>query len=191
MLLHKLENIGQQVDVVRRRLENTADLNDDITALNSMSYNALSELGERYQRLGDSLNARRNLQEAIQPALELPIEARRMYVLDQLSFYERFVSEMMTFLTGSDYGRCISFSLSVEELLFFLRLVLEEQVMDAGALKPIFLFLSRHARTSGSDTLSYESLRKKYSAVGEGAKKRVAALMANLTDRAAHHARHD
>ncbi|PPK99500.1 hypothetical protein [Parapedobacter indicus] len=187
MVFSKLEQLSLQVEGgvglagdVQNFLEQLQHINGGISEM-------LEAVVARQQEFENRLAIRRQLQEVFGSGNEMPAGARRMYVEDQLAFYRQLIGEMLAFFTGSEHGRCVSFSLTVEELLFFIRLLLEEKVMDAGALKPIFLFLSRHARTAGSGTLSYESLRKKYSGVQLGAKRRVGELLLRLVQRAERH----
>ena len=163
------------------------DFAEELQRVNGAISAVLAAVVARQQEFENRLTLRKQLQEVFGAESDMSAGARRMYVEDQLAFYRQLIGEMLTFFTGSEHGRCVSFSLTVEELLFFIRLLLEEKVMDAGALKPIFLFLSRHARTVGSGTLSYESLRKKYSGVQIGAKRRVGELLSSLAQRVEQH----
>jgi len=185
MLVNKLEQLALQLDSVADNPERRITVLQQVPTINSTVDDVLRTVEARHAQFSDRLLARQQLQAAIGADIDMPAAAKEMLATDQLAFYAELLGDMLYFFTGSERGRCVAFNLTVEELLFFVRLLLEEKVMDVETLKAVFLFLSRHARTSGSETLSYESLRKKYSNVGQNAKERVAALVERLARRAA------
>jgi len=187
MLFNKLEQLMVQLDGLVADPDKALTILQRADQVNAEVAAALEAIEQSRTRFQERLFARRQLQEAIGMDARMPHAARRMLAADQLAFYTELLRDMLLFFTGSERGRCVSFNLTVEELLFFIRLLLEEKVMDVETLKSVFLFLSRHARTTGSESLSYESLRKKYSGVGNNAKNKVEALLARLGARAAHH----
>lgn len=187
MLLSKLEQLALRAARLADCPGDAGDLRDISEQLNEGLQALMLDMANQQQRFAERLSTRIQLQAAIGFGEGAPSSARKMHAADQQAFYNQLLGEMLQFITGSDQGRCVSFELSVEELLFFIRLLLEEKIMDVGALKFIFLFLSRHARTPGSEMLSYESLRKKYSGVQLGAKRRVGELLANLMRRVERH----
>ncbi len=187
MIFNKLEYLSLQIDNAIGMSNKEVGSALQLQLMNDTISEVLDAVSTQQRQFESRLATRRQLQAVLAPEHDMPSEAKQMYVEDQLAFYRQLIGEMLTFFTGSEQGRCVSFSLTVEELLFFIRLLLEEKVMEAGALKPIFLFLSKHARTVGSDALSYESLRKKYSGVQAGAKRRVSELLSSLAKRAAGH----
>ncbi|WP_257667198.1 hypothetical protein [Parapedobacter tibetensis] len=154
-----------------------------MSTLNQRIRSLLEQIGQKQSVMIDRLDTREMLQNALKPMAGMPPQAWQMYANDQLAFYQDLVADMMAFFTGNDQGRCVAFALTVEELLFMIRLLLDEHIMDTRALKPIFLFLSRYASTSGSATLSYESLRKKYSRTGPAAHSKVRDTLLNMIGR--------
>lgn len=191
MILSRLEQLVQYAERLADSQGNVDDLRTSSAQLNEQLEAMMREMASQHEQFAERLSTRVQLQAAIGFKEDAPSDVRRMYAADQQAFYSQLLGEMLQFFTGSNQGRCVSFGLSVEELLFFIRLLLEERVMDVGTLKGIFLFLSRHARTPGSDMLSYESLRKKYSSVQMGAKRRVGELLTYLAQRAEHHITND
>src|SRR5690606_10377475 len=92
--------------------------------LNERLETLMQELANRQQQLAARLSARKQLQTAIGFDKDMSLGARKMFAADQQAFYQQLLGEMFQFFTGSDQGRCMSLSLSVEELLFFVRLLL-------------------------------------------------------------------
>lgn len=184
MILNSLEQLAADVDRLADGAGAAADIGSRAERLNDGLEETLEAIAARHRQIAERLALRRQLQAAVGFDKEMPTGVRQMLATDQQAFYRQLLGEMLQFFTGSEQGRCVSFGISVEELLFFIRLLLDEKVMDVGALKSIFLFLSRHAQTPGSEALSYESLRKKYSSVGRAPRERVQRLLVRLADRA-------
>lgn len=144
----------------------------------------LEDIHQAHSQYEEKTRTRKAMQQWMKPTEDTPPAAVGMYLNDQFGFYRDLIEDMMAVFTGSERTRCVSFALSVDELLFMIRILLDEQLMGTKALKPIFLFLSRYARTTGSDTLSYESLRKKYSRSNPSARRNVRQMLAHMMARA-------
>src|SRR5690606_22092211 len=149
MILSRLEQLVQYAERLADSQGNVDDLRTSSAQLNEQLEAMMREMASQHEQFAERLSTRVQLQAAIGFKEDAPSDVRRMYAADQQAFYSQLLGEMLQFFTGSNQGRCVSFGLSVEELLFFIRLLLEERVMDVGTLKGIFLFLSRHARTPG------------------------------------------
>lgn len=176
-LYQSLENPMQHAGDCPASLKILEDINSELQSL-------LDDIRQAHGHYAESLSTRRAMQHWLAPDREAPSAAIAMYLNDQFDFYREIVADMMAAFTGSERNRCVSFALSVDELLFMIRLLLEEQLMETQALKPIFLFLSRYARTIGTASLSYESLRKKYSRTNPAARQHVGRILAKLASRA-------
>lgn len=176
-LYQSLENPRQHAHDLPSSLQILEDINSELQAL-------LDDICQAHSQYADSIHTRRAMQHWLAPAQDAPPAAIAMYLGDQFDFYRGIIEEMMAAFTGSERARCVSFALSVDELLFVIRLLLEERLMETKALKPVFLFLSRYARTAGSASLSYESLRKKYSRSSPAARQHVGRILAQLVTKA-------
>ncbi len=183
MLFNRLDYLYQRIEDPLKQAIDVPTCLHILDEINAEIQEVLDNIRTTHQRYHEKTVARQAMQQWLKPSEGVPDEAIRMYLSDQIDFYQELVADMMAFFTGSERRRCVAFALSVEELLFMIRLLLEEKLMETNALKPIFLFLSRYASTTGSATLSYESLRKKYSGINPTAKRNVKRLLANMMGR--------
>ena len=129
MIFSKLEYILLQIDNTAASRDGVVDSAQQLQRMNEMIGDVLDMVKTRQRLFETRLDARRQLQAVFGPEHDMPDEAKGMYMEDQLVFYRQLLAEILTFFTGSGQGRCVSFSLTVEELLFFIRLLLEEKVM--------------------------------------------------------------
>lgn len=118
-----------------------------------------------YKRMGE-----------IEPAIKLEIWR------EQRDFYPELIHEIQQYM-GEDEHSKVTFSLTVAELLFLLRLFIESGIIQTDTLRPILEYLSEYTQTRKGHKLSFASLQKKYSRAEPATKQRVKRLLQGLATR--------
>ncbi|SEK53536.1 hypothetical protein [Parapedobacter koreensis] len=154
-----------------------------------LSFNAqvqalLEDLDGQQQRCRQQLMARAALHDMVGQAAFPSVGAAGMYHEDQRQWYRHFLGDLQQYISGGVEGRCLRVSITVVEVLFLLRLFVEEGVIEVRQLKPVFKTLSRYMATPHQERLSYESIRKKYSIAPGEARVKVRRLLERLLNRA-------
>ncbi|MBK1439700.1 hypothetical protein JHJ32_06875 [Parapedobacter sp. ISTM3] len=154
-----------------------------------LSFNAqvqalLDDWDGQQQRCRQQLIARAALHGMVGQAEFPSAGAAGMYHEDQRQWYRHFLGELQQYVIGGAEERCLRVSVTVVEVLFLLRLFVEEGVIEVRQLKPVFKALSRYMATPHQERLSYESIRKKYSTAPGEARVKVSRLLERLLNRA-------
>lgn len=129
------------------------------------------------QQLFQEITIRADMQEAIDISL-LKSEAYEAFFKDQLQFYRQWLNQFDQLLTHAS-GKC-TMGLTSRQVLLFLRLARDMELLSEKQLKPYFYFLSANFRTTYQESLSYESIRKKYSQLDERTLKDVEHLLEKM-----------
>jgi len=128
------------------------------------------------------MDARVELQQRILSALPETDEIAGLWWEEQRKFYADMVERMDGYL-AYDESASVTFALTALEALYFLRILIEEGVIQVDSLQPVFRYLSRYGKTERHANLSFESLKKRYSLRHEGARKNVKQMLTNLIRR--------
>ncbi|MFD2556579.1 MULTISPECIES: hypothetical protein [Sphingobacterium] len=129
------------------------------------------------QQLFQEITVRAGMQEAIDLSL-LKSEAYEAFFKDQLQFYRQWLNHFDQLLTHAS-GKC-TMGLTSRQVLLFLRLARDMELLSEKQLKPYFYFLRANFRTTYQESLSYESIRKKYSQLDERTLKDVKHLLEKM-----------
>lgn len=101
---------------------------------------------------------------------------------EQRDFYPQLIDEIQRCI-GEEDQSMVTFSLTVAELLYLLRLFIDSGIIQTDTLRPILGYFSEHARTRKGRKLSFASLQKKYSQVEPETKQRVKRMLQGLAAR--------
>lgn len=161
-------------------MDNGASFHDNAELLRSMNSDIamfLSKFSAFLDHLAQQIEARRSLQEVMDKA-GTPQQAYRIFYEDQIYFYQNWLSSL-NFLMTDTQQKC-TLGLTSRQILLFLRLAREMELLDQTQLKPYFYFLQNSFKTEFQEKLSYESLRKKYSQLDARTVKNTRNLLENM-----------
>lgn len=182
MFLRKLEVLAADIAaMINRKQQETWDY-EALQTINKQIDQLLAEAMGRLDHLKAELTLRSELQQILQKAgLEGKASAQMLWD-DQMNFYLNWMGKAQAYFSD-ETDTYVSFSLTVIELLFLLRLLMEEGVLKTETLQPVFLFISKYAGTQQQRVLSFSSLQKKYSTHHQSARNQVRKLLLQMIAR--------
>lgn len=185
--------VSRHLDRINREVERIWKLDGGVEcwdghALNSLNASlrgVIEEAADQLEEWNMELRAREELQQRILAALPESARIKELWWNDQRAFYAELLERMDTYLNYDDTA-AVTFSINALEMLFLVRLLIEEGVLKTQTLQPVFRYLSRYGRTERHNKLSFDSLKKRYSMQHEGSRKKVKQLLMNLIRRIDH-----
>lgn len=181
-----MDVVSKQLDGIAGRIHrlggrDSADW-DSLAVLNADLRGVLGNLHGQAEEWGWELDAREALQARLVDAPEQPDRIRRLWLAEQRDFYLGLVDRMERYLRH-DESAAVTFALTAQEILLLVRLLVETGVIRTDTLRPIFRYLSYYGSTERYGSLSFESLKKRYSLRHEGARKQIRKLLLNMIER--------
>lgn len=150
--------------------------------LNADLHRVIAEATGQLEEWNVELGAREELQQRILSALPESDRIKELWWNEQRTFYTDLLERMDTYV-NYDETAVVTFSINALEVLFLIRLLVEEGVLRTETLRPIFRYLSRYGHTERYNKLSFDSLKKRYSLHHEQSRKKVKQLLMNLIRR--------
>ncbi|WP_257670470.1 hypothetical protein [Parapedobacter tibetensis] len=182
--------MSKQLDRISREIERVWDTDrgaipwDETTLrrLNDGLSDLIAETDSQLEEWQLEVDARQELQQRILCALPEAERMKRLWWNEQHAFYADLVERMDRHF-NYDESASVTFSMTTLEVLFLVRLLIEEGVIQTETLRPVFRYLSRYGHTERHSKLSYDSLKKRYSLRHEGSRKKVKQILMNLIRR--------
>lgn len=183
MVSKHLDRISREVDRIWKS-EGGAECWDGhaLKSLNADLRGLITETADQLEEWNVELRAREELQQRILSTLPESNRIRELWWKDQRAFYTDFLERMDTHF-NYDETAVVTFSINALEILFFVRLLIEEGIIRTDTLRPVFRYLSRYGNTERYSKLSFDSLKKRYSLRHDGSRKNVKQLLLNLIRR--------
>ena len=182
MLLYELRKIESEIDKAATENKMGAEAYAVLQKGNASLEKQLSEVSHQLEEWKRQLDARRELQRLLGDTLPSDDYIRSMWWQEQSHFYEQLIGQIESYFKEENTGY-ITISLTALELLFIVRLSIDEGIMKADSLQTVFRSLSTTIGTEKQGLLSAESLKKRYSMWHEGSRKRIKQLLLNLIRR--------
>ncbi|MBL1411006.1 hypothetical protein [Sphingobacterium faecale] len=158
-LQHQLQSIRSRL--LELQNEGAAiDREKELLAFNGQIMEFMAALRQCCSDMQEQIDVRVELQDAVKLS-GIKQAAYESFFQDQITFYRQWLSGFAE-LVHTDKGKC-TVGLTVRQILLLLRLARDTGILAEQQLKPYFYFLQTSFRTNAQDSLSYESLRKKYS----------------------------
>ncbi|SEN21235.1 hypothetical protein SAMN05216436_11326 [bacterium A37T11] len=162
MLIKKLHKLGRDIELLSSGGAGESWNHAALLDINERIHQLLSEATEHLEQLNEQLKSRKELQELLMQLKHKQAKTRTMLWQEQVSFYQDMITEIQEHFKKEE-NAYITISLTTLEILFLIRLFLEEEIIQADSLQPIFRFLSSYTGTLQHSRLSFESLKKRYS----------------------------
>lgn len=184
MLRDKLEQLLEEIGRLDPPAESTTW---DASTFDRLNKRLMTILDGAADRLGDfrvRLEVRKGLQALYDRVEDIEPAVAREIWREQHDFYPQLIGDIRRCI-GDEQASLVTFSITVAELLYLLRLFIDNGIVETDALRPIFEFFSDHVQTRQGRKLSFASLQKKYSRVEPATKQRVKRLLLDLAMRIA------
>lgn len=179
MLVYELRRIQHKIDQAAARNATGLEAHAVLQKGNADIQEKLSEAVRQLEDWKRQLDARRRLQQLLANTLPEDDDTRLMWWHEQVFFYESLIGQVEAYFTEDNTGY-LTLSLTALELLFLARLSIEVGVVKADSLQTVFKSLSKCFGTEKQGSLSYESLKKRYSVHHEGARKNIKHILTNM-----------
>lgn len=137
-----------------------ADRMKKLKKFNTQLSDFVKQVIQFIQDMQEQIQNRKKLQEIIEGAQVQPQTYEGFYK-DQISFYRNCLNQFGQ-IKIQTRDKC-TMALTAKQVLLLLRLARDTNILTEKQLKPYFYFLQTNFKTESQETLSYESLRKKYS----------------------------
>ncbi|SEL24144.1 hypothetical protein [Parapedobacter koreensis] len=182
--------VSKHLDRINREVERIWKSNGgaecwDVHALDSLNagfHGLIAETAGQLEEWNVELGAREELQQRILSALPESDRIKELWWNEQRAFYTDLLERMDTYFNYDDTA-VVTFSINALEILFLVRLLIEEGVLQTETLQPVFRYLSRYGHTERYSKLSFDSLKKRYSLRHDGSRKKVKQILTNMIKR--------
>ncbi|HWK98925.1 MAG TPA: hypothetical protein VNQ55_03220 [Parapedobacter sp.] len=179
MLRDNLEQLLEEIGRLDPPAESTTWDASTFDRFNKRLMTILDGAADRLGGFRDRLEVRKGLQALYNRVDDIEPAVAREIWREQYGFYPQLIDEICRCM-GDEQSSVVTFSLTVAELLYLLRLLIDKGIVRTDALRPIFEFFSDHVQTRQGRKLSFASLQKKYSRVEPATKQRVKRLLLDL-----------
>ena len=155
---------------------------EDLLMLQQQFVALIEELLQFITGIRNHLDAREQLIDLWDENKSFAPLTKQLFGQEQYLFYKRLWDEFAALLPTDERQEDLYFRISITavQLLFLLQIMHEAKVIEAPKKGNLFAFISKHVGTFNQETLSYESLRKKYHAVDRNTIVKVRRLLLDL-----------